>query len=196
MPAPRRGDARTLLFEKIRTSEPKFVHVIGIPYGFEEPAQEDPARIDPLWIVLEVPPFGRLRAVINTHSLAARNAGLDERMRIAVVPLSWTEKPAPTLNEDPGQDYAKIAAALPGAFDPMERGALAELLTERAKRAQRVEVWGELFATETLGVRQIHSRRASAARPDGLENRDGALKFYFAEENAAELFLFKFDGQS
>lgn len=196
MPAPRRADARTLLFEKIRTSEPKFVHVTGVPYGAEEPQQEDPAKIDPLWITFEAPPFGRLRAVVNTQSLMARAAGLDEPMRIAVVPLSWTEKPSPSLSEDDGQDYAMIAAALPVAFEPMDREPLATLLTDRARKAVRVEVWGELFATETLGIRQIHSRRSSAACPTDILNRDGALKFYYSEENAAELFLFRFDGQS
>ena len=195
MPAPRRVDARTLLFEKIRTSDPKFVHVTGVPYGTEEPPQEDAGKVDPLWITLEVAPFGRLRVVVNTHSLAARAEGLDACIQVAIVPISWTEKPPPALNEDPGQDYVKIAAAFPVAYGPMEREPLAALLTERAKKAVRVEVWGELFATETLGVRQIHSRRASTARPTDLRNRDGALKFYYADENAAELFLFKFDGQ-
>jgi hypothetical protein len=195
MPAPRRVDARTLLFEKIRTSEPKFVHVTGVPYGSEEPPQADADKVDPLWITLEVPPFGRLRVVVNTHSLAARDAGLDARIHVAVVSLSWTDKPPPALSEDPGQDYAKIAAAFPVTYVLMEREPLTALLTERAKKAVRIEVWGELFATETLGVRQVHSRRASTARPSDIRNRDGALKFYYADENAAELFLFKFDGQ-
>ena len=59
----------------------------------------------------------------------------------------------------------------------------------------RAEVWGELHAKEFLGVRQIHSRRRSDAVEEDLRNRDGALKFYYPEENAAELFLFKYAGQ-
>jgi hypothetical protein len=77
----------------------------------------------------------------------------------------------------------------------MEREALFNLLNERAKRAVRAELWGELYASETLGIRQIHCRRTSHGFADDTRNRDGALKFYYADANAAELFLFKFDGQ-
>jgi hypothetical protein len=77
----------------------------------------------------------------------------------------------------------------------MDREALTALITERAKKAVRAEIWGELYAGETLGIRQIHCRRLSKVAPTDTRNRDGALKFYYADENAAELFLFKFDGQ-
>jgi len=84
---------------------------------------------------------------------------------------------------------------MPIAYEPFEPDALAELLLERGKRAVRVEVWGDLYARDHLGVHQIHSRRASCAVSIDLKGRDGAIKFYYAEENAAELFLFKFCGQ-
>ena len=176
-----RADARTLLFEKIRTSPAKFVHIIGVPYAIERPPEEDETKLDPLWLTLEVPPFGRIRAVLNTTSRLARDSGRDARIRVGIVTLPWVEKPVPSLKEDPGQDYAKIAAAFPVSFEPMDREALEAMLTERAKKAVRAEVWGELTAGDTLGVRQIHSRRASAAAPADLRNRDGALKLYYAD---------------
>ena len=192
---PRRPDARTLLFEKIRTSPPKFVHVTGVPYAIEREASDDDAQVDRIWLTVEAPPFGRLRVSVNTISRASRDAGHDARVRVAIVKSTYAEKPVPGLAEDPGQDYAKIEAAFPVAYEPMERDALAELLLERGKRAVRAELWGELYAKEHLGVRQLHSRRASAAVSTDLKNRDGALKLYYSEENAAELFLFKFAGQ-
>lgn len=192
---PRRPDARTLLFEKIRTSPPKFVHVIGVPYAVDREAAEDPANSDRLWLTIEAPPFGRLRASVNTTSHLSRDAGHDPRVRVAIVKSTWDEKPNPGLSEDKGQNYAKIETAFGATYEAMERDALADLLVERAKRAVRAEVWGDLFAKEHLGVRQLHCRRTSSAVPTDLRNHDGALKLYYADGNSAELFLFKFAGQ-
>jgi hypothetical protein len=193
---PRRPDARTLLFEKIRTSAAKFVHVTGVPYTVERaPAATEGTESDNLWLTVEAPPFGRLRVVLNTASAAARTAGDSPNLRVGIVQSTWTEKPAPKLAEDNGQDYAKIEAAFAVTYQEMAPAELFDLLAERAKRAVRAEVWGELFARDTLGVRQVHSRRKSRAVPDDLRNRDGALKLYYAD-NTAELMLFKFEGQS
>ena len=194
MPA-RRPDARALLFEKIRTTPPKFVHVTGVPYAVEREVTEDPATADHVWITLEVPPFGRVRAAVNTWSSLSLAGGFDPRIRVAIVPSTYVEKPAPSLIEDPGQDYRKIEAAFKVAYTEYEREAVSELLIERGKKAVRAEVWGDLYAKEHLGVHQIHCRRASDAVPTDLRNRDGALKLYYAEESSAELFLFKFHGQ-
>lgn len=192
---PRRPDARNLLFEKIRTSPPKFVHVIGVPYAVDREVAEDPANSDRLWLTIEAPPFGRLRASVNTTSRLCSDAGHDPRVRVAIVPSTWEEKPTPGLSEDKGQNYSKIEAAFGATYELMEREALADLLAERAKRAVRAEVWGDLYAQEHLGVRQLHCRRASSAVSEDLRNHDGALKLYYAEGNTAELFLFKFAGQ-
>ena len=87
----RRADARTLLFEKIRTSAAKFVHVTGVPYVIERELAVDPARADHVWITLEAPPFGRLRAVVNTDSRLNRAVGFDPRIRVGIVPSMWDE---------------------------------------------------------------------------------------------------------
>lgn len=192
---PRRPDARTLLYEKIRTSAPKFVHVTGVPYTVEQKRVDDPANADVIWLTVEAPPFGRLRASLNTTSGLNRNGGFAPEIRVGTVKSTWTEKPPPGLAEDPGQDYAKIEAAFKVQYVPMERETLFNMLSERAKKAVRAELWGELYAGETLGIRQIHCRRKSKGFTTDTRNRDGALKLYYADENAAELFLFKFDGQ-
>ena len=191
----KRPDARALLFEKIRTSPPKFVHVTGVPYAVEREVSEDPANADHIYITLEAPPFGRLRAAVNTLSRFNRDAGADGRIRVGIVKSSWTEKPAPALVEEHDQDYAKIEAAKNVTYEFYENESLAALLMERAKRAVRVEVWGDLYARDHLGIHQIHSRRGSCAVTADIKNRDGALKLYYGEDNTAELFLFKFCGQ-
>jgi hypothetical protein len=192
---PRRPDARTLLFEKIRSSPPRFVHITGVPYHVElEPVREEGGEPSQVWLTIEAPPFGRLRAVLNTSSKHSAAVGLDARVRVGIVAQIWTEKPPPGLIEDPGQDYSVLEAALGVEYQPLEQAALTAMLFERARAAVRAEVWGELYAREHLGVHQIHCRRASSAAPADVKRRDGALKLYYAD-NRAELFLFKFAGQ-
>lgn len=190
----KRPDSRTLLFEKIRTSPPKFVHVTGVPYIVEVEQSEDPLRVDHVWITLEVPPLGRVRTSINTISRFNRDAGFDSRVRVAIIPGTWEEKPENGLFEELGQDYAMIEAALPVTYEFYEHDPLAELLVTKAKSAVRAEVWGDLYAQDHLGVHQIHSRRASCAVARDIKGRDGALKLYYAD-HTTELFLFKFCGQ-
>ncbi len=190
----RRADSRTLLFEKIRTTPPKFVHVTGVPYTVEVEQSEDLQAVDHVWITLEVPPFGRVRAAVNTTSRFNRDAGFDARVRVAIVAGTWEEKPESGLLEEPGQDYAMIEAALPVSYEEYEHQPLVDLLVAKAKAAVRAEVWGELYAQDHLGVHQIHSRRASCAVTRDVKGRDGALKLYYAD-NSTELFLFKFCGQ-
>lgn len=192
----RRPDPRAVLFERIRTSPPKFVHLVGVPYAVQVEQAEDPARLDHVWLTLEVPPFGRLRAAINTLSKLNRDAGHDSRVRVGIVRSTYTEKPNTGLEEFPGFDYAKIEAREKVEYEFYEHEPLSELLVARAKTAVRAEVWGELYAREHIGLHQIHSRRASCAVKLDFKNRDGALKLYYPEGNAAELFLFKFCGQA
>ena len=188
-------DARTLLFERIRTRPAKFVHVCGVPYAVALEVAEDPAAADHIYLTLEVPPYGRLQAAVNTFSRLNRNAGFDSRIRVGIVSSPYEKRPEPSLEEVPGQDYAQLEAILPIAYEHYEHGPLAELLTEKMKRAIRADVWGELFARDHLGIHQIHSRRASCAVTADVRNRDGALQLYYPD-NTAELLLFKFCGQA
>jgi hypothetical protein len=192
----KRPDARALLYERIRTAPPKFVHVTGVPYTVEAEASDDPEKLDRVWMTLEVPSYGRIRASINTTSLLSKEAGKDPRVLMSILPSTWTDKPETGLVECEGQSYATLEAAVPLHYEAYEQSALCSLLVEKMKKAVRAEVWGDLYAKDHLGVRQIHCRRESGAVPADLKNRDGALKLYYAQENLAELFLFKFTAQS
>jgi len=191
MPKP---DARTLLYERIRTRPAKFVHVRGVPYTVAHETAENPEDADHIYLTLEVPPYGRLRAAVNTFSRFNRNAGFDPRVRLGIVTSTYEKKPEPSLEELPGQDYAQLEAILPIAYEPYDREPLSVLLMEKMKRAIRAEIWGELYARDHLGIHQIHSRRASCAVPADLRNRDGALQLYYPD-SVSELLLFKFCGQ-
>jgi hypothetical protein len=192
----KRPDARALLFERIRTSPPKFVHVRGIPYTVAVEESEDPLKIDHVYLNIEAPPFGRIRVAMNTLSRLSRDAGYDPRVRLGIIRSTYTEKPQPGLEECAGLDYAKQEEKHNVFYEHMEHAALAELLVGKMKTAIRAEVWGELYATDHIGIHQIHSRRASNALPTDVKSRDGALKLYYPQDNLAEAFLFKFDGQT
>ena len=192
----RRPDARALLFERIRTSPPKFVHVRGVPYTVAIEESEDPLKIDHVYLNVEVPPFGRLRVAINTLSRLSREGGFDPRMRVGTIKSTYTEKPMPSLEECNGLDYAKQDEKHGVKYEIYEQAALTEMLVAKMKAAIRAEIWGELYARDHLGIHQVHCRRASKAVPVDVPNRDGALKLYYPQDNAAEAFLFKFDGQA
>ncbi len=191
----KRPDARALLFERIRTSPPKFVHVRGIPYTIVAEETEDPLAADHLYLNVEAPPFGRLRVCLNTRSRLNLDAGFDPRIRVGVIKSTFTEKPAPALEECPGLDYAKQDEKFHVQYEHFDHAAFTEFFVPKFKSAVRVEIWGELYASDHLGLHQIHSRRASSAVAQDVKNRDGAIKLYYPD-NTTEAFLFKFDGQS
>lgn len=192
----RRPDARALLFERIRTSPPKFVHARGVPYTVAVEEAEDPREIDHVFLQLEVPPYGRLRVCVNTLSRLNRDAGYDGRVRVGIIRSAYVEKPLPGLEECAGLDYAKHEEKHNVFYEHFAHAALVAALVAKMKVAIRAEVWGELYASDHLGIHQIHSRRASNAVPIDVPNRDGALKLYYPQDNVAEAFLFKFDGQT
>lgn len=193
--ARRSADARTLLFERVRSSPPRFVHAAGVPYSVEREREPDESKVDHVWITFEAPPFGRLRAILNTRSRLNQNAGFDPRVRVGTVRSTWIEKPPAGLEEIDGFDYAMIEEAHNIFYEHYDRDALTEALIAKGRAAVGLEVWGELYGRDHLGVHQIHSRRASSAVALDVKNRDGALKLFYAAGNAAELLLFKFVGQ-
>ena len=191
----RRPDARALLFERIRTSPPKFVHVRGIPYTVAVEESEDPLKVDHIYLNVEAPPFGRLRVAINTLSRLNRDAGFDPRMRVGIIRSTYTEKPTPGLEECAGLDYAKQEEKHNVFYETLDHDAIVEMLVAKMKVAIRAEIWGELYARDHIGIHQVHCRRASSAVPQDLKSRDGAFKLYYPQDNLAEAFLLKFHGQ-
>ena len=116
-------------------------------------------------------------------------------MRVGISASTWQELPAAGLAKSACLDYHTLEAASPITFTEYERPALETLLTEKTSRAIFIEAWGELYVRTHLGIHQVHSMRASCSVLRDLTGRDGAIRFYFAEENRAELLLFKYCGQ-
>ena len=122
-------------------------------------------------------------------------AGFDPRMRLAIVSSTWSELPPSGVFPVPGLNYAQLESAQPVVYRETERPALEKLLAAKARRAVFVEGWGALYLRDQPGIHQVHSRRASSSVPTDHVGRDGAIRFYFAENRTAEMLLFKYAGQ-
>jgi len=103
--------------------------------------------------------------------------------------------PVAGLAKSTGLDYHVLENISPVTYIEYERPALELLMTEKTNRAILIEAWGELYVRAHLGIHQVHSMRASCSVPRDLQGRDGAIRFYYAEKNQAELLLFKYCGQ-
>ncbi len=174
----------------------QFVLGAGEIVSFMREADPDPAKIDHFWITIRAGHFGRLRISISTWSLKHAADGFDPRMRVAVVPGTWSQLPPSGLFPAPGLDYAEIERATPVVYRELERPALEQLLEAKARRAIFLEAWGALYLRDRMGIHQVHSRRASCSVRTDYVGRDGALRFYYREEFASEMLLFKYCGQA
>jgi len=171
------------------------VHVAGSPIAFAAEIDRVPANIDHFWITIGIGSGEPITIALSTHSRQNAAAGFDPRMRVGILPSTWSELPVSGLVKSPGLDYRTIEAASPVRYAEYERPVLELLLTDKAKRAVVVDAWGELYVRTHIGIHQVHSMRASCSVPRDLIGRDGAIRFYFAGKNQAELLLFKYCGQ-
>ena len=157
--------------------------------------EEDPRKVDHVWIEVRAGEFGRVEISLSTASRQSRALGFDPRVRVGFVRSRWKELPPAGVQKTAPLDYRLLEAAHPIDYVPLERVAIEQLLIDKAGRAIFVEAWGEFYVRAHIGVHQIHSRRASFAVPRDVIGQDGAVRFYFREANAMEMLLFKFDGQ-
>jgi hypothetical protein len=171
------------------------VHVAGVPIAFAAETDRVPSNIDHFWISLGMGGGEPIRIALSTHSRQNAAAGFDPRVRVGIVASAWRELPAAGMIGYRGLDYREIEAADPVTYTEYERAALETLLTEKAGLALFIEAWGELYVRNHLGIHQVHSRRASCSVLQDYKGRDGAIRFYFAEEARTELMLFKYCGQ-
>jgi len=171
------------------------VHVAGTPIAFAAEIDRVPANIDHFWITIGIGIGKPIRIALSTHSRQNDDAGFDPRMRLGISASTWQQLPVVGLVKSAGLDYHALEAASPITFTEYERPALETLLTEKTSRAIFIEAWGELYVRAHLGIHQVHSMRASCSVLRDLTGRDGAIRFYFAEKNQAELLLFKYCGQ-
>jgi hypothetical protein len=136
-----------------------------------------------------------IRIALSTHSRRNAAAGFDPRMRIGIVASVWKTPSSPGLLESPSLDYHQIEAASGVTYVEYARPELEALLTDKARRTIFIEAWGELYVRTHLGIHQVHSMRASCSVLRNFVGRDGAIRFYFAENAQSELLLFKYCGQ-
>ena len=179
----------------LKSKHGDLVHVAGTPIAFAAEIDRVPANIDHFWITIGIGIGKPIRIALSTHSRQNDDAGFDPRMRLGISASTWQQLPVVGLVKSAGLDYHALEAASPITFTEYERPALETLLTEKTSRAIFIEAWGELYVRAHLGIHQVHSMRASCSVLRDLTGRDGAIRFYFAEKNQAELLLFKYCGQ-
>ena len=172
-----------------------FVRGAGEIVSFVKEVGDNPTKIDHFWITMLAGDFGPLRISINTWSLKHAAEGFDPRMRVGIVPSTWEQLPASGLFLASALDYGEVERVHPIAYREMERPALEELLATKAGQAIFVEAWGAVYLRDQVGIHQVHSRRASCSVRSDHVGRDGALRFYYRQNSAAALLLFKYCGQ-
>jgi hypothetical protein len=171
------------------------VHAAGVPIAFAAETDRVPANIDHFWITIGIGSGEPIRIALSTHSRQNAAAGFDPRVRVGIIVSSWQELSSVGMTGCRGLDYQEIEAAQPVTYIEYERPALEALLVEKTGRTLFIEAWGELYIRNHLGIHQVHSRRASCSVVQDYKGRDGAIRFYFAEEARTELMLFKYCGQ-
>ena len=186
---------RHLVPTKLFELRDRFVVVAGTIESVSVETNDNPRKIDHVWIKVRAGEDGLLQIALNTRSCQSADAGYDPRIWVGVATSTWENLPAAGVGPAESSDYATIEAARPVEFIPSDRPPLEELLVKKATAACYVRGWGEFFVRTHLGIHQVHSRRASFAHPRDHKGKDGALEFYFNEERRCELFLFKFAGQ-
>lgn len=173
----------------------EFVVAAGELVSFKREVDVDLSKVDHFWITIRAGDFGLMRIAINTWSLRHVTDGFDPRMRVGILASTWSELPANGVFPAAGLNYADFERADQIRYREMERSALEELLAEKASRAILAEAWGALYLRDQLGIHQVHSRRASCSVRADYVGRDGAIRFYYRENAAAEMLLFKYCGQ-
>lgn len=159
---------------------------------------EDSARdenIDHVYVTvdagLEVP----VTLSLNTLSFRNRMAGHDPRVRIATLRWRWTRLPQRGLYPLEFFDYDTVELLENAEYRLLDRVGMEEYFAVHCGNCRLIEAWGMPYHRDGPGLHQIHSRRASCAVPEDLRGRDGALRFYFDEDQRSELAMLKFCGQ-
>ena len=186
---------RRRLPEHIFQLRDEYVSVAGEVASVLVETDEDPRKVDHVWIQVRAGEFGRVQISLSTVSRQSRAAGFDPRVFVATITTQSPELPAAGVRRAAPFDYELLKSAEPLEFVPLERTAMEQLLVEKARRAVMVEGIGEFYVRAHIGVHQIHSRRSSFAVPRDVVGRDGLVRFYFRQPDVCEMLLVKFAGQ-
>jgi hypothetical protein len=169
--------------------------VVGTVAGF---AVENSARAennDHVFVTVEAGLSTPLILSLNTLSFRNRVAGYDPRVRLGTLSWRWPRLPPLGLYPLEFFDYETVELLESVEFRVLGREAMEEYLAIHCANCRLIEAWGVPYHRAQPGLHQIHSRRASSAVPEDLRGRDGAVRFYFDEDQRSELALLKFSGQ-
>lgn len=181
---------------RLRAKYPDFVHAVGGDLRARLEDHPNPAYVDHVWITMDIGAPQRVLVSINTQSKRNRDAGFDDRIRVGIVRGTAAHRPPRGMAACRCFDYAEVEHDTNVFYEHHTRADLENLLLRAAARAVLLEVWGAPYHSKRHpGIHQIHSRRASCAVTEDVRGQDGALRFYYAEEQQTELMLFKFCGQ-
>ena len=152
-------------------------------------------NIDHVYVTVDAGLQSPVTLSLNTLSFRNRVAGHDPRIRLGVLRWRWTHLPARGLYPLEFFDYDTVELIENVEYRILERAAMEEYFALRCANCRRIEAWGVPYHRAQPGLHQIHSRRRSASEPTDLRGRDGAVRFYFDEDQRVELVLLKFTGQ-
>jgi hypothetical protein len=162
-------------------------------FAVENSVREE--NIDHVYVTIDAGLPLPITLSLNTLSFRNRVAGHDPRIRLGILRWRWTHLPARGLYPLEFFDYDTVELLENVEYRVMERTAMEEYFALRCANCRRIEAWGVPYHRTHPGLHQIHSRRASAGVASDLRGHDGAVRFYFDDDQRLELALLKFAGQ-
>ena len=171
------------------------VRVVGTVAGFAVENSARPENNDHFFVTVEAGLSTPLVLSLNTLSFRNRVAGFDPLVRLGTLSWRWSRLPPRGLYPLELFDYETVELLENVELHPRSREAMEEYFAMHCANCRLIEAWGAPYHRAQPGLHQIHSRRASNAVPEDLRGRDGAVRFYFDEDQRSELALLKFSGQ-
>lgn len=171
------------------------VHLVGDNSKARVEREDHKPVPDHIWISVDPGVSLRVMISVNTFSLRHGEAGFDPRVRVGIIADTWVKLPERGINECKRFSYDDLPEIASVDFRQVERVFLEQMILDRVHQSILLEAWGTPYQHEVPGIHQIHSRKASCAVTQSVEGRDGALRFFFQQQNRMETFLFKFCGQ-
>ncbi len=162
-------------------------------FAVENSVREE--NIDHVYVTIDAGLPLPITLSLNMLSFRNRVAGHDPRIRLGTLRWRWTHLPARGLYPLEFFDYDTVELLENVEYRVMERTAMEEYFALRCANCRRIEAWGVPYHRTHPGLHQIHSRRASAGVTNDLRGHDGAVRFYFDDDQRLELALLKFAGQ-
>ncbi len=169
--------------------------VAGAVAKFEVENSQRAENVDHVYVTVDAGLQAPVILSLNTLSFRNRVSGHDPRIRLGILRWRWTHLPARGLYPLEFFDYESVELIENVEYRVLERASMEEYFALHCANCRRIEAWGVPYHRAEPGLHQIHSRRASASVTTDMRGRDGAVRFYFDEDQRVELALLKFAGQ-